>query len=215
MLKLALDLDGVLFNFMDGMNRILNEIRPGSIPPGFVPSSYDGWVDSGLVTHDEYRTAWGKIRDTPDFWRNLKVYYRETIDLHDWFYNTQKQNYEEITLTYLTSRFSTGGVCAEWQSIRALENECLPRGSVIVVPRAEAKLPICKAMRFTAILEDRLDMVYDLRCAGLPAFLLHRPWNDIPCDFEDSRVHSVRQFLERAETLAKVDSTNREVWIDE
>jgi uncharacterized HAD superfamily protein len=196
MVRLAIDIDGILARFVEGFARILNDIHPGAIPLGYQPSSWNAFVEESLdVTPDEYRGAWGKVRDTPSFWLRLDAYRDNVLDLREYLTKSSAPWSREVY--FLTSRFATGGESAQYQTCAWLRGQGIPNANVIVVDRMEDKTLIAVTLKFSAIIDDNLETVYDLRNAGVNAYLLDQPWNRVTTDFEDYRVPSLRGFLKR------------------
>jgi 5'(3')-deoxyribonucleotidase len=170
----AFDIDGVLARFGKAYVQTVNGIFPEkNLPEDYQPST---WFYEDVLTHEEMTTAWDAAINTPYFWRRLASYEDNVKALISFLHTF----HSEFVVYYITSRVDTPGKSAfaqtsEWLISRDL---MMYNTSLLVVPESKEKIPIIKALRIQASVDDYLPTA--VAANEIPehqSFLYDRPWN--------------------------------------
>lgn len=172
--KIAIDMDGVLANFVAGFNEAVNKIWPGRLPEGYQPVT---WAYDGILSKDELNRVFEKIKRTPNWFLQLEPY-SENVTALARFLVARKG--EDIWL--VTSRFSTYGMTVAKQTDMWLQfcgiNPTHNYLGVIPVEDSDEKQMVYSAVGIEYSVDDKAETIE--QCQAIPghkAFLLDRPWN--------------------------------------
>lgn len=192
MARLAIDIDGVLANFIRGVVDVANHIWPGRVPLDYQPS---GWNMTDQFKPDEFQRVWDEINNTCNFWLSLDAYYEPVGSLAS-FLNSQTNH--DVWL--VTARSPVKGLTVArqselWLSAVGVRTTSTNYVGIIDVKHAHAKKPLYRAMEIDLSIDDRGDAV--LEYEELPnhrAALMNRPWNQT---YKPKwRVNSMQDFLD-------------------
>lgn len=186
MIRLSIDLDGVLFNFIQNAISVANTALNRDIPLDYEP---DDWEWTKIFTKSDWEKTWEAIEKTPNFWLREAPYVNNVNCLYAYqFLNGYSENY------FITSRVSTCGDSPEDQSTQALNGHGI-QGKVIVVNDPSYKARWMKDLYIDYSIDDYPPTVAACnRIEGHKAFLHDRPWNR---DVKLPRVYSIGEFLEK------------------
>lgn len=178
-LKIGLDVDGVLANFIYKYKWAAEELGL---------AYQDGIWDLGLNA-EEVDLCWKLIKSTPDFWQTVPPY-------EDLEFLAEKDSQHE--LCFITARVPTEGSPVNWQTAWWLEDHLgITLPTVLVVANWRDKPALIKALKLDAFLDDKMESVENMVYShGLNALLLDQPWN---ASADVNRVYSVSEFFEKVE----------------
>ena len=178
-LRLGIDLDGVLADFVSAFNALAFDLLGVQAPPA------DCWdyMKKGGMTRRQEEQLWDHVRDSPNFWSSLQPY-SETPRVLPRLASTTHAIY------FITSRRSP---TAKVQSEDWLMKMGHPRPTVCI---SSQKGLLCRALRITHFLDDHTANVQQVLTdsPATSAYLLTRPWNR-PLDGVQS-ISTVEGFLE-------------------
>ena len=166
-MRWAIDLDGVVANYISAMVRIANDLRPGSFPDNWQPTGWDL-----PFSKDVFKT----FNNSFNAWMTLDPY-RENVRA----IASHRIAHPSDEIYYVTARKPTKGLPVTHQSQRWLEM-CGIGGvgtSVISSEGNEDKHSTLKALQINAFVDDKLDEILVNMAKGGPhlSYLLSRPWN--------------------------------------
>jgi 5' nucleotidase, deoxy (Pyrimidine), cytosolic type C protein (NT5C) len=194
MARIGIDADGVIADFIEAFNQVVNHLWPGKLPIGFQPTE---WDYKGALTQAEMSTAWKTAVSTPNFWLGLRAYSANVTALARWL--IAQRNHD---VYIVTSRSETPGMTAtkqtEWwiKSCGIFPNDNVL--GVIVVPDSNEKYNVYAHGGFDFSIDDKpstiqqCDMLHPILYTHKAA-LLDRPWNQGA--EVDWRVKSLEEFL--------------------
>lgn len=175
-IRLALDLDGVLFNF----NQAFVELARKEFPflqcpdPGMAwPTKWD-YLDD-FLSPQQIRHLWDiVVVKNHWFWEQLPTYSWSQQLLQSALDKSDK-------LYFITSR---SGPKVQFQTEEALRQlyksfGSIYRGAVLPVARPEDKLPLINALRCTHFVDDKPETVVWAKeqCPKTHTAIWHQPWN--------------------------------------
>lgn len=174
LIKLGLDLDGVLFDF----NSAFVELAKATFPDVDFPAVSDKWPDNwdymdDMIGKTGARILWNKIVTSKVFWMDLPFYPHARALL------TVANQYAD-ELYFITAR---AGKRVQQQSHEAIDvvMHWLPtvrHGAVIPVAQAEHKTALVHALRLTHYVDDKIETVLDVNSnTGARVAIWDRPWN--------------------------------------
>lgn len=161
---LAVDLDGVLANFVHGFLSYVGG-------PYFEPSAWN----FPELPRDKFEHAISTFHEQPNFWQSLPAYPRNCDAMSEFL--AQRRDYD---IVYLTARPSpVKGPSALVQTNRWLraQNLMTENTTVVVVPDYRQKGGICLELDIDAVIDDHAETVAALGSFGINITLLNRPWN--------------------------------------
>lgn len=199
MIKLGIDIDGVLANFTEAALEVMDGLWPGRVPADYVQTTWD-WSDIG-ITSDDMKQLWATITNAPNFWHYVHSYGDNVEDLWAYAWNHTKDR----EIYFVTARARTAGdsllsQTAQWLTSRGL---ITPGASIIPMARGKSKSQIFDAIGIDVSIDD-----YDVNVResialaknGHEAYLLDQPWNRSAHDLDHVRLHSIKEFLEKVES---------------
>lgn len=149
--KIALDVDGVLCNFVYGVLKRAEEMGLQDHFPK-TEEEVDTWNISPKFS-DVMRTCW----DNPTFWLNLPP-------LRD-------SNLPFTPYCYLTSRFINSSVTEEW-----LTTHNFPKAKVISVSNPVAKVEVMEMENIDVLIDDLYTTIQLVNSAGKVGILYRAPY---------------------------------------
>jgi 5' nucleotidase, deoxy (Pyrimidine), cytosolic type C protein (NT5C) len=195
MLKLGVDIDGILGNFTESFKNIAYDMFPGKIAEDYVPTRWD-WSDSGL-TPEDINAVWENLKDVENFWMHEEPYH-ENVSAMQRFLNTMP----ESNVYYITSRIPTRkGQSVLTQTQNWLDSwHLLRRNTSVLVVAHNSQDPtltppknlLVEALGIDELIDDYLPTV---RSIGMRGVLLDRPWNREHRPISMSVVSSLNEFL--------------------
>jgi hypothetical protein len=187
-LKLAVDLDGILVNWVHGFLAYYNSLHRTT--ENFEPSSWDFMKE---LPRPEFQQAITTFYQVELFWQRLPAYVKNCDAMRDFLADRPNVN-----VTYLTARPSPStGPSALVQTNRWLRAQNLlpDSANVLVVNHWKSKVVVASQVGFDAVIDDHHETVREMWDEGVDinATLLNRPWNqgvDLP------RVPDLKTFLD-------------------
>lgn len=184
-MKIFIDLDGVLCDFVNNALDVARELWPDkNIPDGYQPQD---WDFTDLFSKEEWSAIWKSILVTPDFLLRAKPLESNVSVLRTWLKKTEHQVY------YVTSRL---GPMAHQHSAQWLIRHDLypPTARLIVVSGADKKVATISDNKIEYGIDDYAPTVTALNM--LPwhhCFLLSQPWNQ---SSNQARLSQLQEFLD-------------------
>jgi hypothetical protein len=181
----------VISDFTANVIMVANDIWPGKIPIDY-KGPYD-WDYTDILTKKEWGMIWDRIKTIPDFWLRQPEMSEGVQALRDF------RLINSAPIWFITSRQSTGGVSARYQTqLWLLQRQLISVNDlekVIAVNRAEEKKELMENLVIDVSIDDLSEtVVRHNTISGHQAFLLDQPWNQ---ECKEPRVYSVKEFLER------------------
>ncbi len=192
--KIAIDMDGVLANFVQGFVESTNKIWPGRLKDGYEPTDF-GFSDT--MKKDEVNRVFEQIKRTPNWFLKLEPYSENVTALARFLVERKG---EDIWL--VTSRFPTYGMTVAKQTdmwlqfcgISPIHNYL----GVIPVENSDDKQMIYSSVDIEYSVDDKAETVEQCQAiSGHKAFLLDRPWNQ-EANVE-RRIKNLEQFFRQVE----------------
>ena len=195
--RLAVDLDGVLANFVYGF---VKYVKSGVM----VYSPYEKWVETGyeprawdfpeIINRELFKQAISTFHEQPLFWQSLPSYVANCNAMAEFL--AQRP---DVNVVYLTARPSPSkGPSALVQTNRWLRAQGLlgDAASVVVVMDWQSKVKIVEILAVDAVIDDHpltIDRIRLKGACGADAKLLSRPWNR---DANLPRCDSLKEWLD-------------------
>ena len=194
-MKVFIDLDGVLADFVQNVIPVANELWPNLLPADYHPPD---WDFSDKFSSQDWDTVWGEIKKIPDFWFRAKPIESNVSALRTWLKSTEHQVF------YITSRIETGSayLSAHMQTAQWLmHHDLYPSWArLIVVTSAEKKTEVIASNGIDYGIDDYAPTVNALNMISWHhCYLLDQPWNQ---SSNQSRVSSVQEFLDIVDLAA-------------
>jgi hypothetical protein len=194
MLKLAIDLDGVLAHFNASTDSIIRRLVPRfTTHEGIVYPSTWNWSD--IISKDEWDAIWDEINSNPRYWADIPPY-EENVNSLIHFMDTTNDN---VLIYYITSRKPTGGVSVELQTWDWLNKHLLwfdYRTTLLVVHTAAEKVNLVRALNINGIIDDYVPTVESCR-KYCKSYLLNQPWNQSARQgYDINTVNTLQEFLD-------------------
>lgn len=174
MIRLGLDLDGVIFDFNSHFVNLARGQYPGLSCPDVSnewPTKWD-YLDEYLESW-QLRALWRHIcHYSPDFWYTCPRYSHSQALI-------EIAHQRADQLYFITSR---QGPDVQWQTVNALK-DVAPHdehyGGVIPTPNAEAKIPIINALKLTHYVDDKKETCQAVlqQCPATHVAVWDQPWN--------------------------------------
>lgn len=187
-MKLAIDMDGVLANFISAACKLMTSSHPTlRFKEGFEPNEWD------FISKEDQNWLWRTVEQTSDFWIHIPPYMDNVLALRKFL--SQESGHE---VYFLTSR-AAGKIPVAiqtdiWLDLHGIKKHNNYAG-VVVVPKSDRKAAVVEAMKIDASVDDYGPTVEMLsKIKHHKAFLMDRPWNRDK-DY-GVRVHSMADFLE-------------------
>lgn len=187
-MRFAIDIDGVVADFIDAFKREVNKVWPGKLEADYQPSDWD-WSDK--MTKAETSTIWAIIKKIPNFWLSLRPCFD---NVHAIAVHRLRHPNDEIF--YVTARVSTAGMSTMNQTQQWL-NECGigGLGTSVIVDNSGDKVPIFNALECDANVDDKLEATIEHSKRTRGAYLLSRPWNEADRPSGIRTVASLEEFF--------------------
>lgn len=182
-LKIGIDIDGVLANFVGAFSKLAHERfgKPAKLP--YEQVDWD-WANAG-ITEKEISKLWAVIRATENFWQTLEPY---PVDLllpvslqHDVY--------------FITHRVSTAGRSTTEQSARWIQYHYGIKFPQVIPTRFKGD--VADALQLDAFIDDKPSNIIEVakRVPEADVFVLDAGYNRVPELDGFPRVKSVDYFL--------------------
>ncbi len=187
-MKISIDIDGVLANFVEGAVRVANNLWPNRVPKNYSWDNYDG-----VFSKEEWSIIWNEIKNDSHFWELRPTYEENVKALREFLANESDHE-----IYYVTSRVTVTGRPVAIQTEQWLVNNsiwpCQNYHAVIPVIEPGLKKFVMADLGIQASIDDLGSTVEECKdVKGHKAFLLDRPWNRDK-DY-GTRVFTLEQFL--------------------
>lgn len=192
-MRIAVDIDGVLGDFIKNLAPIVNDIFPGRIGDNYQPKD---WDFTDVLSKEEFKLVWRAVKQCNNFWLKEPGYNQNITELINfWIDNPTLEIY------FVTSRVQTAGASVLIQTAKWLEKMFLypkknGQSQIITVADAKYKADVITALGIQYSLDDYAETVSQCsHLEGHTAYLLDRPWNK----HADAllRVYSVHEYLQK------------------
>ena len=192
-IRLALDLDGVVFDFNTHFIDLSRKMCRANECPDADDTFPDEWnYMLKYVSKSENRRMWDHIiKESPDFWATCPTY-----DHSDELLVTAQCDADK--LYFLTSRC---GPKVQKQTVEALKLAApglTLSGGVIPVTSPEHKIPIINALHITHFVDDKPETIREAweKCPNTEIAIWDQPWNRQWGAFAPGlkRLHNVKEF---------------------
>ena len=205
MLKLGIDVDGVLADFVRGFYSVLNTIEPRITDLNEEPTCWDFSTEQFGYTKDQDREAWRRVLDGETFWYNLKplLYTENALAVLTSAY------VEGHDVYFLTSR---GGKFAHQQSFAWLVKNGYGVSPQVLLTN-KGKGGTARNLGLTHFVDDKPENCFEVaeQSPKTRVFMLRQRWNDHPhyraqCASKDiTIVTSLKEFFD---ALAEEERVN-------
>ena len=190
MIRLGIDLDGVLCDFSQEVTKMANRLFGKQLAPNFLPQN---WSWSDVMTADQWTAIWNELMAVEDFWVHLSEL-PGVRDLHSFL---AKNN--DAQVYFITSRADSAGMSTLVQTTQWLEQRNLwPRvdRSIVIVTNAADKWKHIKALEIPWFLDDYLPTIVQIQsiCESTCGVVFDAPYNQD--DRKIPRVYSVAEYLQ-------------------
>ncbi len=186
-MKIAIDLDGVVADFVHGFNILLNKVNPKlNIDRNWQPDCRDGWSFIG-VKEAELKAAWDYIGHS-DFWLRLRS--DRTMKPLDWIKLKQLCFQQDVYFVTIRSTAFAKNHAETWLMQQGIENP-----TVII---AQDKGSIIKGIKANVFIDDDFDNIFDTQFASptTRCYLKMAKWNVADQDKAKFKCQSLRHMLQ-------------------
>jgi len=197
LIRLGIDIDGVICDFSREVSKMANRLFNKQLPLGYLPKNWN-WSD--VLTAEEWKAIWKELMATEDFWLHL-IELPGARELHSFL---AKNN--DTQVYFITSRAQSVGQSTLMQTTQWLERRGLwPRfdRSTVIVTEASEKWKYLKALEIPWYLDDYLPTIVQVQsiCEGTRGVVFDAPYNQdgrgIP------RFYSVAAYLQQVKDSQK------------
>lgn len=166
--RIALDVDGVLCNFTQGLIDKAVEMGRGE----YFPSSWEEWREWRADTDNATESVWDRIKEDTDFWLSLAPF---DVDV------------EFQPVAYVTARPIPSIVTQTWLVLNKF-----PDSEVVTVGYDQSKVRALRELGVEVYVDDRVENYLELKEAGFRSFLFDRPWNQ-EVDAREDRIFELKE----------------------
>lgn len=173
MKRLGIDLDGVTVDFTAGYHSLIKEL----FGLKFERQDQTDWDAFCLgLNKEQDDMLWKSITQKHNFWLTLRPL--EGTDLLNSIALNSKIQNRECELFFITSRVDTKGWPVQEQSATFLEEWFHMRSpQVLLANDPGQKVPLAKALKLDAFIDDKPSTVVQMHEAGLRSYCRLQPWN--------------------------------------
>lgn len=197
-MKIGIDVDGILSDFITSFVKVLNKLFPQlSLPADFQPTDW-GWHNISPPLDDKMMgRAWDSVRNTPNFWEECSPT-SDIVSMASFFHEHADYDHE---IYFITARIETAGRSARHQTENWLKEHLgNPKQTVnvLVVHSGMDKVDVQHALNIHASIDDHTPTVVNAK-SGLrnhKAYLLDKPWNQDGRNYGLRIVKSLHEFFE-------------------
>lgn len=174
-MKVGLDIDGVLARFDSRVIEIAEELFPGRVPTGYVPTD---WYFSDVFAKEDLTAVFEHIKTVWNFWERSPSYVENVRSLTQFL-----TTHSESDVYFVTSRALSAGLSVKKQTEDWLYYEIKKYGigyspTVVPVENHKYKPDVMRAVGIQYSIDDYGPTVEACNSvSGHQAFLLDRPWN--------------------------------------
>jgi hypothetical protein len=171
MKRIAIDVDGVLANFVVGLLEVANEQLTTPIPLDKEPSA---WNFADLMSPEEFSKAFKTARNRDWWWADLPPYGFNTRALGKFLVSSPHDTW------LVTARSTAANQSTPKQTLAWAVDNNVSEGlmGIVAVEKAEEKAKLYDIMGITHSIDDKAETVEDCdQLANHKAYLLDRPWN--------------------------------------
>jgi 5'(3')-deoxyribonucleotidase len=171
MMRLGIDIDGVLASFESGFIPLLKQVGcPAEFPiyDATFPPVWD-WPEHYGATAAQVTAAWDALKANPFFWVRLAARPKAAEDIA--LLNTLTQHGHEVY--FITTR---PGVHAKFQTESWLRTRGMIMPTVLIAESAASKGAIARGLRLDAMIDDRPANLIEMPLTTM-SFLLDAPYN--------------------------------------
>lgn len=185
MLRIMVDLDGVLSNFVLAFTTLANTLFGKEIHD---THQHTAWTwPPGYITGAEEMYLWDVIQSTPNWWRDAL----EPLATLQEFGRLNELG-KKYPVHYVTARVHDDSVV--WQTAEWLKKYGVSNASVINEGR---KAKVAAALDITHSLEDRYEHYRNIHLrSNALSYILDAPYNRDEDTFKGSRLKTVSEFLD-------------------
>lgn len=194
-LKIGIDLDGVLANFIAEYRKVCSQVSGRILPTDQVDWDASNW-ELTKAQHDE---AWKIITATDNFYANLKP-------LESCIIEKVKELADKYRLYFITTRPPTAGWPIENQSAWWIEYFCNLRFPTVIVSKEKGQ--VAAALGLDAFLDDAPANIENVAkySPKTKLFLRDQQYNR-SFDGEYTRVFNFNEFVSEIDRMLENDST--------
>lgn len=198
MVKISIDVDGVIADFTKGFIGALNQNAGFKmIPEDYEPKEWD-WPNA-IVGDEGTANGWKTVKATNNFWLGLGPL-PGVVDLRNFIHDPIS---DQVEIYFTTARARTAGRVLAAQTRQWLETRVgwSPNWNIITVEDGLKKPQVFDAIGIKYSIDDYDKTVRATREALQPgwsnheAFLIDQSWNRDAHDLDHVRVYSVGEYL--------------------
>lgn len=194
MVKISLDLDGVLVDFEQAAIAVVREMYRPDIPADY---RFKTWSLSEIISEEQFGCVFKRMLDTPHMWTFLKPFHTNVDALREYIAANG-----EAGVHFITARPDCAGGSAVSMTGLWLWDQGLPIRNLHVVRKSTEKPALITELGLAYSLDDYAPTVTDCQHLGAHrAFVLDRLYNQGQADpIGLPRVYSVAEFLLEVES---------------
>lgn len=172
-MNLALDLDGVVFDFnsqfVQWARKMYSQLSCPNVDNRW-PSKWNYLND--YLGHQEVSKLWRKVVHSPDFWRDCPAYWWSP-DLLEAAYGRADNIY------FITSRPGNHVQRQTYMALMDVSQDVTHSGGVIPVLHPEDKLPLLRDLKIDYFVDDKKETVAQAlaECPNTQVACWDQPWN--------------------------------------
>lgn len=165
-MKIGVDMDGVVADFVGAFSRLSAAMHAKPLPPA---TRWDWWDDA--LTPEEFDKSWQWIRQNPQFWETLHPTQDFILAGRQVILESHSQKDD---VYFITSRHGHG---VQYHTTEWLIRHGIPRPHVIMAPDAVAKARVAKALGLDVFVDDKPENVTAVAPHVPVTRLFSQPWN--------------------------------------
>lgn len=165
-MRAAIDLDGVIVDFVTSYCKLLMKIEPSIKVDPYDHSWVTRWEFDEIYPEHVRKQAWTEIENSGGFWKYLFPYPNAQEDLR-----ALEKLGKQHEVYFLTKR---PGATAKWESEQWLRGNGFEHPTVVL---CEHKANFCYACDIDLIVDDRPENLIGYIGDRTKRYLFRRPWN--------------------------------------
>ena len=194
-MKIALDIDGVLADYVKAFVTYIRNIHPNAIPSEWVPTEWH--FDVPGLSRTQVSKLRKQMHSEEDFWLHMSPYSQSLKTMQDFLRLHPEHDVMYLTARPYNEKNSTIAQTNMWLTKHHLHNA---RTTLVIVEDHTHKAAVLKATGTSFFVDDRVATVLEThKVQTCKSFVLTRPWNfdGIVEHTHINAVGSVEDFLER------------------